>query len=107
MAPPRTHTDAQHPFRVIRENFFAQRPDGQPIQLDRDVFFPFFHRVADAVRAVRSDWLVFAEREPLVATHGHPLPELAYPAGYVNASHWCMPPCAGGEGGPTLALRRT
>ena len=22
---------------------------------------PFFHRVADAIRGVRSDWLVFAE----------------------------------------------
>ena len=68
----------------------ALRPDhftqigGQPIDIGRDVMRPFYHRVADTVRAVRPDWLIFAEADPF---GGHGLPD-GCPARTVNASHW-------------------
>ena len=44
------------------DDFFRNHRDGRPVHLNRDVYFPFFNRVADAVHAVRDDWLIFAER---------------------------------------------
>jgi hypothetical protein len=48
---------------------------------------PFFHRVAQTVREVRSDWLLFAEMNPYKAFAGHAFPQ-GMPKRTVNASHW-------------------
>jgi len=82
-------SDPATPFRVLKENFFCESAAGVPVQLDRDVFHPFFQRVADAIHSVRPDWHIFAEREPLTFAR-HPAPKgLTYPRNYVNAAHWC------------------
>lgn len=66
------------------------RPDhftslnGAPLDIGRDVMRPFYARVAATVRAVRPDWLIFAEADPF---GGHGLPA-GCPPGTVNASHW-------------------
>lgn len=69
--------------RGLRLDHFAMR-DGEPIDIGRDCMRPFYARVADTVRAVRDDWLIFAEADPF---GGHGLPE-GMPPGSVNASHW-------------------
>src|SRR3546814_1297410 len=48
---------------------------------------PFFHRVADAVRAHRKDWLLFVEIDPFAGMSGRPLPT-PLPKASVNAGHW-------------------
>jgi hypothetical protein len=68
----------------------ALRPDhfqmfgGESLDFGRDIMRPFYHRVASTVRAVRNDWLIFAEADPF---GGHGLPE-GCPERTVNASHW-------------------
>jgi hypothetical protein len=77
--------------------------DGEPVALNPDHFCrlggeaidheamfmrPFFHNVAETIRSVRADWLLFAELDPFTALrggHGFPQP---MPADTVNASHW-------------------
>ena len=73
------------PF-AVDENFFASRA-GVPVDHDRDFMLPFYHRVAETVRGVRADWLVFAEADPFRAIAGDGFRE-AMPSGTVNASHW-------------------
>ena len=70
------------PVALRPDHFIAI--DGTPLDIGRDVLRPFYARVADTVRAVRPDWLIFAEADPF---GGHGLPE-ACPPGTVNASHW-------------------
>ena len=65
-------------FEVVR---------GTRIDLERDYMVPFFNRVAETVRAVRDDWLVFAEVDPFSALRGHDFPD-GCPERTVNASHW-------------------
>lgn len=78
--------DASNNAVVLEANFF-QQCQGREIDLERDCMAPFFNRVAETVRSVRDDWLVFAELDPIDAMKGH-----GYPAGMpprtVNASHW-------------------
>lgn len=71
----------------------ALRPDhfrrvaGRDVAMERDYMVPFFDRVARTIRAVREDWLVFAEVDPFGALRGHGFPE-GCPERTVNASHW-------------------
>ena len=58
--------------------------DGNAFDIGRDALRPFYGRVAETVRAVRADWLIFAEADPF---GGHGLPE-GCPERSVNASHW-------------------
>ena len=58
--------------------------EGRPLDFGSDIMLPFYHRVADTVRAVRDDWLLFAEADPF---GGHGLP-FNCPERTVNASHW-------------------
>ena len=58
--------------------------DGKAVDISRDFMRPFYHRVADTVRSVRPDWLIFAEADPF---GGHGLPDDC-PERTVNASHW-------------------
>jgi hypothetical protein len=71
---------------VIDEEFF-RRVDGRAIDPDTDLMRPFFHAVADTIRAVRPDWLLFAESNPYQFGHGRGFPS-GMPARSVNASHW-------------------
>ena len=68
------------------ENFFRMR-NGKLIQPEQEFLQPFFSRMADAIRSVRADWLLFAEINPHVITQGRSFP-LVMPQGSVNASHW-------------------
>ncbi|QNA86597.1 glycoside hydrolase family 5 protein [Sphingomonas sp. So64.6b] len=71
----------------------ALRPDhfthvqGDAVDPERDHVLPFFHAVADTVRSVRADWLIFAEVNPYRAFAGNGFPD-GMPDRCVNASHW-------------------
>jgi hypothetical protein len=69
--------------RALEPDYFTHI-GGAPIDMGRDVMSPFYRRVAETVRAVRDDWLIFAEADPFV---GHGLPA-EVPPNTVNASHW-------------------
>ncbi len=71
---------------ALREDFF-QTVDGRSVNLEEDYLAPFFTEVAAAVRAVREDWLIFAELDPFTGLLGGTFPE-ATPERTVNASHW-------------------
>lgn len=68
------------------EDFFCRR-DGRAVDAERDFMLPFFHRVSETIRAVRPDWLLFAELNPHVLVLGRSFPP-GMPARTVNASHW-------------------
>lgn len=71
---------------ALQEDYFEIR-DGHVVDHETDYMLPFFHRIAETVRAVRDDWLVFAEVDPFDAAKGHCFPENVPPR-TVNASHW-------------------
>nr|WP_295107577.1 cellulase family glycosylhydrolase [uncultured Caulobacter sp.] len=71
---------------VLDEDFFRLK-DGQPIDHENQCMGPFFARVAETVRAVRPDWLLFAELCPYLVGTGRFFPD-AMPERSVNASHW-------------------
>ena len=66
------------------EHFFSHR-DGIAFDVEHDFMAPFFHRVAQTMRDIRNDWLLFAEVSPFRAFAGFPT---AMPERTVNASHW-------------------
>ncbi|HEY9217084.1 MAG TPA: endoglucanase, partial [Phenylobacterium sp.] len=70
----------------LREDAF-RTVDGRPVSLDADFMAPFMRAVADTVRSVREDWLLFAELDPFEAGMGHGFPP-GMPARTVNANHW-------------------
>lgn len=72
---------------VVCDNDFFRRQHGQTFDLERDGMGPFFRAVAATIRAVRPDWLLFAEINPHATAHGRGFPE-GMPASTVNASHW-------------------
>lgn len=78
--------NAGHDAEVLDEDFFRVH-DGRPIDHENQFMAPFFARVAQTIRAVRGDWLVFAELCPYVLGTGRMFPE-AMPERSVNASHW-------------------
>ena len=71
---------------TLRENYFQADASG-PIDVYRDGMGPFFHGVAETIRAHRKDWLVFAEIDPFGGMSGKGLPT-PLPEGSVNAAHW-------------------
>lgn len=73
------------PLSLVPDYF--QRRDGRAVDHERDYMVPFFSRAAETVRAVRPDWIVFAEINPFDAARGHGFPE-GMPPETVNASHW-------------------
>lgn len=72
-------------FEVLREDFF-QRVNGRTIDPDADGMAPFFDRVAQEIRKINNDWLVFAEMDPFRSMTGEGFPPV--PERTVNASHW-------------------
>jgi hypothetical protein len=73
------------PVALIPDYF--QSRSGHKVEHERDYMVPFFNKVADTVRAVRADWLVFAEVDPFDAAQGRGFPD-GMPDRAVNASHW-------------------
>lgn len=72
-------------IEVLDEHFFRKRGD-TTFAMERDFMGPFFQRVAEAVRDIEPDWLLFAELDPGESSaHGFPKDT---PRGTVNASHW-------------------
>lgn len=71
---------------ALVEDFF-QRHRGNPIRIADAIMAPFFNEVAQTIRRVRRDWLVFAELNPSATATGERFPA-AMPAQWVNASHW-------------------
>lgn len=72
----------------------ALKPDhfrevgGRPVTAEDPFMASFITEVATTIRAVRQDWLVFAEVDPFAAlAGGHGFPP-GLPDGVVNASHW-------------------
>jgi hypothetical protein len=78
--------DSVHRDAPPNEQFFTHR-DGRKLSIEADYMNPFFHRVADAIRAVRDDWMLFAEVSPFRAFAGEGFAPGA-PERTVNASHW-------------------
>jgi hypothetical protein len=68
------------------DDFFTLR-DGAKIAIEADYMNSFFHRLADAIRDIRADWLLFAEVSPFRAFAGEGFAPGAPPR-TVNASHW-------------------
>ncbi len=67
---------------------YFQLVGGREVEVERDFMLPFFKRVAGTIRAVRPDWLTFAELDPFAAMRGgHGFPD-GMPENTVNASHW-------------------
>lgn len=71
---------------ALRPDFF-RTINGAAVDLERDYMAPFFTRVAETIRAIKPDWLVFAELDPFAAMQGHGFPQ-GCPERTVNASHW-------------------
>lgn len=69
-----------------QEDFFT-RHGGKDVDPEADFMVPFFNAVAKTIRAVRPDWLVFAELDPFKTFQGATFPP-GCPADMVNASHW-------------------
>src|SRR6185436_2921552 len=61
--------------------------DGKKIDSERDAMAPFYRRVAEQIRTVNPDWLVFTESDPFRAFMGEAMPK-GMPERMVNASHW-------------------
>lgn len=74
-----------NPVAIVPDYF--QRAGNRQVDIERDYMVPFFNHMADTIRAVRRDWLVFAEIDPFDAAKGHGFPE-GMPERSVNASHW-------------------
>lgn len=72
---------------AIDEDAFRHGSDGARLDVSADLYQPFFAEVAATIRAIRPDWLVFAELEPLALHRGHQFPAVM-PSGSVNALHW-------------------
>jgi hypothetical protein len=72
---------------VSREDHFTHEASGRAYQPEADFMAPFFNKVAETTRAIRPDWLVFAEVDPFRGASGETFPE-GSPKGMVNASHW-------------------
>ena len=70
----------------LQEDYFTH-VKGRAVEPEADFMVPFFNNVAKAIRAVRPDWLVFAEMDPFKTFGGATFPP-GCPPDMVNASHW-------------------
>jgi hypothetical protein len=73
-------------YDVIREDFFRHVGDRKVDYVD-DYLGPFFERVANTIREINPDWMVFAELDPPSGLAGKPFPS-EMPPNSVNAGHW-------------------
>jgi Glycoside hydrolase family 5 C-terminal domain/Cellulase (glycosyl hydrolase family 5) len=73
-------------FDVLRDNFF-QRVGDRKVNFIEEYMGPFFERVAENIRAINPDWILFAELDPLSGFFGPGFPADT-PPNTVNAGHW-------------------
>jgi hypothetical protein len=73
------------PVALIPDYFSTVR--GRQVHFERDYLLPFVHRVADSVRGVRADWLIFFEKDGN-STFADPSFPDGVPADAVYAPHW-------------------
>jgi len=71
---------------VVREEFF-RHVGGRRIDPEQDVLRPFLRRVTESVRAIKPEWMIFAELDPFRGLMGASFPP-GMPERTVNASHW-------------------
>ncbi|PQZ84780.1 endoglucanase [Brevundimonas sp. MYb46] len=72
---------------VVRDEDFFRVRDGRALDHEHDFMAPFFARVAETMRSVREDWLLFGEMCPYLMLQGKTFPQ-PMPERTVNASHW-------------------
>jgi len=68
------------------EQFFTHK-DGRKLHVEADFMVPFFNFIADGIREIKDDWMVFAELDPFRGVNDAGFPS-GMPARTVNASHW-------------------
>jgi hypothetical protein len=78
--------DSKNRDAPIDERYFTHRGE-RKLSIEGDYMAPFFARVAEAVRSVREDWMIFAEVSPFRAFAGSGFAPGA-PERTINASHW-------------------
>jgi len=71
----------------ILDNSYFQMKNGRPVNFLDDFMAPFFHSVADTIREINNDWLLFAEIPAEEAVFDPTLPQ-NMPKKVVNATHW-------------------
>ena len=72
---------------VVGNEDFFRLCDGRVLDHEHDFMLPFFGKVAQTIRSVRDDWLLFGEMCPYLMIQGKTFPK-PMPARTVNASHW-------------------
>lgn len=82
---------------VLRPDHLRTKRNGEAADFERDFLFPFVGRVAETIRSVRRDWMIFAEKPPFETFQRPDFPENRA-ENMVNASHW--------YDGLTLLLKR-
>ncbi len=73
-------------YEILRDDFF-QRVGDRKVNFIEDYMGPFFTRVAENMRAINPDWILFAELDPLSGFLGPGFPAET-PENSVNAGHW-------------------
>src|SRR3984885_2003567 len=73
-------------FEVLRDNFF-ERVGDRKVDFIEDYMGPFFASVAENIRAINPDWILFAELDPMAGFFGPGFPADT-PPNTVNAGHW-------------------
>ena len=71
---------------ALRETVFSHI-HGRAFSVSEDAYGPFFHRVAQTLRAISPRWMLFAEIDPFGALSGRSFPQ-HMPSQSVNTSHW-------------------
>jgi hypothetical protein len=92
--------DRQDPFQIagaweltadnmpkIARNDHFQRVGGREINFTKDYMFPFINKVADAIRTINPDWIIFAEKDAVESAFVPDFPANT-PKNMVNATHW-------------------
>ncbi|MHB8380983.1 MAG: cellulase family glycosylhydrolase [Candidatus Binataceae bacterium] len=78
--------DADGNYEILRNEFFQLVKDRR-VNFIEDYMGPFFTRVAQKMRAINPDWILFAELDPLSGFIGPGFP-VETPDNTVNAGHW-------------------
>ena len=71
-------------YQILRNDFF-QKVNGKKINFNNDYIAPFFHNVANNIRSINQDWILFAEKDASNIIHDFPE---NMPKNVVNSSHW-------------------
>ena len=80
-------------YKIANNTPIPLQPDhfqvvqGKKIDFDKDYLLPFHNTVAKCIQSIRSDWMLFGEREAL-ATMLSPTYPGTPPKQFVNAAHW-------------------